>query len=45
MENDKITFVIDKDLKTKLKIIAVKNNTSITQIMLSLVNDFVNENE
>ena len=45
METDKITFVIDKELKTELKLIAVKKSTTITEIMTSLVEDYVNENK
>ena len=45
METDKITFVVDKELKTQLKIIAVQKNTTITQIVTSLIQDYVNENK
>ena len=45
MPSDKITFVIDKELKTELKMIAVKKNTTITEIMTSFVREYVNENK
>ena len=45
MPSDKITFVIDKELKTKLKMIALKKNTTITEIMTSFVREYVNENK
>lgn len=45
METDKITFVVDKELKTKLKVIAAKKNLTITEIVTSLVQDYVDKNE
>lgn len=45
METDKITFVVDKELKTRLKIIAVKKNKTITEIVTSLIQEYVDENE
>ena len=40
MPNDKITFVIDKKLKTELKMIALKKNTTIIEIMTSFVREY-----
>lgn len=45
METDKITFVVDKELKTDLKIIAVKKGKTITEIVTSLIQEYVNENK
>lgn len=45
METDKITFVVDKELKTDLKIIAVKKNKTITEIVTTLIQEYVNENK
>lgn len=36
---------IDKDLRDKLKIIAIKQNTTITEILTEYIKSFVNENE
>ena len=45
MVNETITFSIDKDLKTELKIIAIKKDSTITDILNSLIQDYVNENK
>ena len=45
MVNETITFNIDKDLKTELKIIAIKKDNTITDILNSLIQDYVNENK
>jgi predicted HicB family RNase H-like nuclease len=45
METDKITFIVDKELKTQLKIIAVQQNKTITEIVTSLIQEYVNENK
>ncbi len=45
MENSYIHFKIDKELKTDLQIIALKQNTNITQLLTTLIQDYVNENK
>lgn len=45
MANDTITFSIDKDLKTELKLIAVKQNLTITEILTNFIQDYVDENK
>jgi len=45
METDKITFVVNKELKTQLKVIAAKKNMTITEIVTSLIEDYVDENK
>lgn len=45
METSYIHFKIDKELKTDLQIIALKQNTNITQLLTKLIQDFVNENK
>jgi predicted transcriptional regulator len=40
-----MVFEIDEDLKTDLKIIAMKQKTTVKAIMNQLVEDFVNENK
>lgn len=45
MEPSYIHFKIDKELKTELQIIALKQNTNITQLVTELIQDYVNENK
>ena len=40
-----MTFSIDKDLKQELKIIALKQDKSVKDILSELIQDFVNENK
>ena len=44
MEDSFIHFKIDKELKTELQIIALKQNKTITSVLTDLINDYVNEN-
>ena len=41
----KISFYAPKELRTKLNVIAAKNDTTVTAILTELVEDYVNENE
>ncbi len=45
MEDSFIHFKIDKELKTELQIIALKQNKTITSVLTDLINDYVNENK
>ncbi|MBR3140057.1 MAG: hypothetical protein IKF11_04225 [Methanobrevibacter sp.] len=45
MEKVKISFYAPKELRTKLNVIAAKNDTTVTAILTELVEDYVNENE
>lgn len=45
MEQVKISFYAPKGLRTKLNVIAAKNDTTVTAILTELVEDYVNENE
>ena len=45
MSISRMTFDIDKELKTELQIIALKQNKSIKDILHDLIQDFVNENK
>lgn len=40
-----MTFNIDKDLKQELKIIALKQDKSVKDILTKLIQDFVDENK
>ena len=40
-----MTFSIDKDLKQELKIIALKQDRAVKDILCELIQDFVNENK
>lgn len=45
MSNDTLTFSIDKDLKIELKVIAVRKETTVTQLLNQIITDYVNENK
>ena len=45
MVTETITFNIDKELKTELKILAVKHSCTVTDILIELIQDYVNENK
>lgn len=45
MSNDKLTFSIDKDLKIELKVLAVRQETTVTQLLNKIIQDYVNENK
>ena len=45
METSYIHFKIDKELKKELQIIALKQNTNITQVLTELIQKYVNENK
>ena len=45
METSYIHFKIDKELKTELQIIALRQNTNITQLLTEYIQDYVNENK
>lgn len=41
----RMTFDIDEDLKTELKIIALKQKKPVKDILTELIQEFVNENK
>ena len=45
MVNETMTFSIDKELKTELKVIALKQDRTVKSILTELIQDFVNENK
>ena len=45
MTNETLTVSIDKDLKFEVKMIALKQNRTVTDIVTDLLQDFVNENK
>ena len=45
MEDAFIHFKIDAELKTELQIIALKQKTTITQILTEFIQSYVNENK
>ena len=45
MEQVKISFLIDKKLRTKLNVIAAKNDVTVTKILTDFIEEYVNENE
>jgi len=45
MPISRMTFDIDKELKTELKMIALKQDRAVKDILTELIQDFVNENK
>lgn len=45
MAIETLTINIDKDLKTELRVIAVKQDKTLTDVLNELIRDFVNENK
>ena len=45
MEIVNLNIRIDKDLRDELKIIAIKQDTTITEIITEFIKDYVNENK
>jgi predicted transcriptional regulator len=45
MSKDTLTFSIDKDLKIELKVLAVRQETTVTQLLNQIIEDYVNENK
>jgi len=44
-EQVKISFSIDKELRTELNIIAKRQDTTVTAILTEFITNFVNENK
>ena len=45
MTTSRMTFDIDKELKLELKMIALKQDRAVKDILNDLIQDFVNENK
>ncbi len=45
MKQVKISFLIDKTLRNRLKVAAAKNDTTVTKILTEYIEEYVNENE
>ena len=45
MAEDTLTFRIDKELKTELKVIALKQDRTVKEILAELIQSFVDENK
>ena len=45
MTTETITFKIDKDLKLELKMVALKQDRTVRDILNGLIQDFVDENK
>ena len=45
MVKETLTFKIDKDLKIELKVLAVRQEITLTQLLNKILEDYVNENE
>lgn len=45
MTKETLTILIDKDLKIELKVIAVRRETTLTNLLNEVLEDFVNKNK
>ena len=45
MEDTRVTFLIDKDLRDRLKIQAVKENRSMTEIIIELIEGYLDDRD
>lgn len=45
MVKETLTFSIEKDLKIELKVLAVRQEKSLTQLLNEIIYDYVNENQ
>lgn len=45
MTKETLTINIDKELKIELKVLAVRKETTVTQLLNEIINDYVNENK
>lgn len=45
MEDTRVTFLIDKELRDRLKIQAVKENRSMTEIIIELIEGYLDDRE
>ena len=45
MTKETLTFLIDKDIKIELKVIAVRRETTLTKLLNEILTDYVNENK
>lgn len=45
MADETLTFSIDKDLKIELKVLAVRQEKSLTSLLNEIIQDYVNENK
>lgn len=45
MTKETLTFLIDKEIKIELKVLAVRQEKSLTQLLNEVLTDYVNENK
>jgi predicted transcriptional regulator len=45
MVKETLTINIEKDLKIELKVLAVRQETTVTQLLNQIIEDYVNENK
>ncbi len=44
-DNDRLTIIISKEVKEKLKLLALKDNRTLSNYITTLLNDHVKEKE
>jgi hypothetical protein len=45
MSKETLTINIDKQLKIELKVIALRKETTVTQLLTDMIKDYINENK
>jgi hypothetical protein len=45
MTKETLTFLIDKDLKIELKVIAIRRETTLTKLLNEILEDYVDKNK
>ena len=45
MSKETLTFSIEKDLKIELKVLAVRQEKSLTTLLNEIIQDYINENK
>lgn len=44
-DNDRLTIIISKEVKEKLKLLALKDNRTLSNYITTLLNDYVKKKE
>ena len=45
MSKDTLTIHIDKELKIELKVLALRKETTVTQLVTDMIRNYINENK
>ena len=45
MSKETLTINIDKDLKIELKVLAIRNETTVTEILNQIISEYIEKNK